>query len=81
MKPSTRAGIDTLVWVLIYGGLFVLGLGVALSRGGLDAGWSVSVVGIVVAVAGVGADLRPLADDRPLRRLSRLPSHSSRRAP
>ena len=45
--------IETLVWVLIYGGLLVFGLGVALSRGGLDYGWSVSVVGIVIAVAGV----------------------------
>ena len=44
--------IDALVWVLVYGGLFVFGLGVALSRGGLDYGWSVSVVGIFVAVAG-----------------------------
>jgi hypothetical protein len=45
--------IETLVWVLIYGGLLVFGLGVALSRGGLDYGWGVSLVGVVVAVAGV----------------------------
>ena len=45
--------IEALVWVLIYGGLLVFGLGVALSRGGLDYGWSVSIVGIVFAVAGV----------------------------
>ena len=45
--------IETLVWVLIYGGLLVFGLGVALSRGGHDYGWSVSAAGIVVAVAGV----------------------------
>jgi hypothetical protein len=45
--------VEILVWVLIYGGLLVFGLGVALSRGGLDYGWSVSVVGIVLAVAGV----------------------------
>ena len=44
--------VEVLVWVLVYGGLLVLGLGVALSRGGLDHGWSVSVVGIVLAVAG-----------------------------
>ena len=52
MKLSTGR-IETLVWVLIYGGLLVFGLGVALSRGGLDYGWSVSVVGIVVTLAGV----------------------------
>ena len=45
--------IDALVWVLIYGGLLVFGIGVALSRGDLDYGWGVSVVGIVIAVAGV----------------------------
>jgi hypothetical protein len=45
--------IEALVWVLIYGGLLVFGLGVALSRGGFDYGWSVSIVGIVFAVAGV----------------------------
>ena len=44
--------IETLVWVLVYGGLLGFGLGVALSRGGLDYGWSVSVAGLVIAVAG-----------------------------
>jgi len=44
--------IEALVWVLVYGGLLVFGLGVALSRGGLDYGWSVSVAGLVIAVAG-----------------------------
>ena len=45
--------VEALVWILIYGGLLVFVLGVALSRGGLDYGWSVSVAGIVLAVAGV----------------------------
>ena len=45
--------IETLVWVLAYGGLLLFGLGVALSRGGLGYGWSVSLGGIVIAVAGV----------------------------
>jgi len=45
--------VEVLVWILIYGGLLVFGLGVALSRSGLDYGRSVSVFGIVVAVAGV----------------------------
>jgi hypothetical protein len=39
--------------VLIYGGLLLCGLGVALTRGGLGYGWTVSVIGIVLAVAGV----------------------------
>ena len=45
--------IEALVWVLIYGGLIVFGLGMALSRGGLGYGWGVSIAGIVIAVAGV----------------------------
>ena len=52
MKLSAER-IEAWVWVLIYGGLLVCGLGVALSRGGVDYGWTVSVVGIVLAVAGV----------------------------
>ena len=52
MKSSAER-IETWVWVLIYGGLLVCGLGVALSRGGLDYGSAVSVIGIVFAVAGV----------------------------
>ena len=51
MKLSAER-VETWVWVLIYGGLLVCGLGVALSRGGLGYGWAVSVVGIVIAVAG-----------------------------
>ena len=39
--------VEALVWILIYGGLFVFALGFALSRGGLGYGWGVSVVGIV----------------------------------
>ena len=58
--------VEVLVWVLIYGGLLVLGLGVALSRGGLGYGWSVSVVGIVAAVAGVAlVYVRSRMGDRP----------------
>ena len=52
MKLSAER-VETWVWVLIYGGLLVCGLGVALSRGGLGYGWTVSVIGIVFAVAGV----------------------------
>ena len=50
---SSAERIETWIWVLIYGGLLVCGLGVALSRGGLAYGWAVSVIGIVLAVAGV----------------------------
>ena len=45
--------VGALVWVLVYGGLLLCGLGVALLRGGLDYGWGVSIAGIAAAVAGV----------------------------
>ena len=58
--------VEILVWVLIYGGLLVLGLGVALSRGGFDYGWSFSAVGIVLALAGVVlVYVRSRMSDRP----------------
>jgi hypothetical protein len=45
--------VGALVWVLIYGGLLLCALGVALSRGGLDYGWGVSIAGVAVAACGV----------------------------
>jgi hypothetical protein len=45
--------VGAMIWVLIYGGLLIFGLGVALSRGGLDYGWGVSIAGIAAAVVGV----------------------------
>ena len=58
--------VEVLVWVLIYGGLIVFGLGVALSRGGLDYGWSCSAAGIVLALAGVVlVYVRSRMSDRP----------------
>jgi hypothetical protein len=51
--------IGTLIWVLIYGGLFAVGLGVALERSGESYGWSVIVAGMVAIAAGcVGVWLR-----------------------
>ena len=58
--------VEVLVWVLIYGGLLVFGLGVALSRGGFDYGRSFSVVGIALAIAGVVLVwVRSRMNDRP----------------
>ncbi|MCE9661308.1 MAG: hypothetical protein K8R60_22510 [Burkholderiales bacterium] len=45
--------LGALIWGLIYGGLLLFAMGVALSRGGLDYGWGVSIAGILLAVAGV----------------------------
>ena len=44
--------LDVLVWVLIYGGLLLCGLGIALARDGQPLGWSVTIGGAVAAFAG-----------------------------
>ena len=49
MKTST---IETLTWVLIYGGLLVLCLGIAVRRTAEPLGTGLMAVGGVVAAAG-----------------------------
>ena len=49
MSLSTQR-IGTLIWVLIFGGLFVVGLGIALERSGASYGWSF-IVGGALAIA------------------------------
>jgi len=44
--------IGTLIWVLIYGGLFGVGLGIALERSGASYGWAVICVGTVGIAVG-----------------------------
>ena len=51
MSVSTQR-IGTLIWVLIFGGLFVLGMGVALERSGESYGWNFIAAGIAAIVAG-----------------------------
>ena len=50
MKPST---LETLIWVLIYGGLLLVGLGLAVQREHDPLGWSITVFGAVAAAVGV----------------------------
>lgn len=51
MKPSTT---EKLVWILIYGGLIAVGLGIALQqRGSATLGWTLVTGGGVVAAVGV----------------------------
>jgi membrane protein YdbS with pleckstrin-like domain len=45
--------IESLVWILIYGGLLVLAIGLALVQGGVGQAWSIVAAGIVIAAAGV----------------------------
>jgi vacuolar-type H+-ATPase subunit I/STV1 len=51
LKLST-ARIEVLVWVLIYGGLLVCGIGIALSRGGRSYGWGFVAAGLAAAAVG-----------------------------
>lgn len=51
MKPSTT---EKLVWILIYGGLIAVGLGIALQqRGSAALGWTLTAGGGIVTAAGV----------------------------
>lgn len=49
MKAST---VDTLIWVLIYGGLLLLCLGLFVQRAHDPMGWTMVVGGGVAAAAG-----------------------------
>lgn len=53
--PSARAlkRLDALVWALIFGGLFLLILGIASQDEAAIAGWSLTALGGVAAAAGV----------------------------
>jgi hypothetical protein len=50
MKPST---IETLVWVLLYGGLLLLSLSVFVSRASVPLGATLAAGGGAAVVAGV----------------------------
>jgi hypothetical protein len=44
--------LESLVWVLIYGGMFVAGLGVWFMEHHLAVGWTMFVVGAGLVMAG-----------------------------
>ncbi|MCW5663118.1 MAG: hypothetical protein KIT35_04730 [Piscinibacter sp.] len=48
----TTARLEALVWVLIYGGLILVALGLAVQRRDDLLGWSLVGLGSVVALAG-----------------------------
>ena len=50
-KPHAR--LERWIWILIYGGLFLLILGIATGRVDEVLGWSVAVPGVVLAAVGV----------------------------
>ena len=51
-SAGTLAWIDRVVWALIYGGLFMLILGLAALPAHTVASWPLIVVGAVLVVAG-----------------------------
>lgn len=52
-SPERLQRLHNLIWVLIYGGLLTLVLGLATERTDDTVGWTLAVVGGVVAAAGV----------------------------
>jgi hypothetical protein len=47
-----RHWIENLLWALIYGGLFLVILGLAAGRARAGVGWALAVPGAVIAAAG-----------------------------
>ena len=47
------ARLDAIAWTLIFGGLVVVAVGIALQRNGAGYGWAVAVAGTLVVAAGV----------------------------
>ncbi|MEO8855952.1 MAG: hypothetical protein ABI343_03090 [Burkholderiaceae bacterium] len=52
-KHTGLMRLETLVWVLIYGGLLTFVVGMFMSRGEDGAGFELMLVGGIVAVSGV----------------------------
>ena len=50
MKPAT---VEAWVWILIYGGLLLLCLGLFVARNDAALGWTTTVAGGLLAVVGV----------------------------
>lgn len=51
--PKPHAMLEKWIWILIYGGLFLLILGIATGRTNEVLGWSVAMPGVVMAAVGV----------------------------
>jgi hypothetical protein len=50
--PKPHARLEKWIWILIYGGLFVVILGIATGRTDAALGWTLAVPGAVVALVG-----------------------------
>ena len=52
MSSPAASRVEVWVWVLIYGGLVLLGLGLAVQRSDASLGWTIAAAGVVLAVVG-----------------------------
>jgi len=48
----TSQRLHTIIWVLVYGGLLTLVLGLSVQRSDDDLGWGMVAAGLVVALLG-----------------------------
>ena len=48
----TSQRLNTLIWVLVYGGLLTLVLGLSVQRNDDDLGWGMVAAGLVLALLG-----------------------------
>jgi len=62
-SARTLARVEAWVWVLIYGGLLTLVLGLATGRTDAALGWLLGVAGAVVAAAGCRAAVGALTPE------------------
>lgn len=53
MAVKPHATLEKWIWILIYGGLFLLVLGIATGRSDEVLGWAMAVPGVAVAIVGV----------------------------
>ncbi len=51
-QAKPHATLEKWIWILIYGGLFLLILGIATGRTDAALGWSMAVPGVLVAIVG-----------------------------
>jgi uncharacterized membrane protein HdeD (DUF308 family) len=52
-QAKPHAALEKWIWVLIYGGLLLVILGIATGRTNEAIGWSVAMPGAVLAVVGI----------------------------
>lgn len=53
MPTKPHATLEKLIWILIYGGLFLVILGIATGRTAEAIGWALALPGAGLTVAGI----------------------------